>query len=125
MGHSTKGVDMKGLTAVIALLAVGTVILMGAAAASGSSTPTCFGEPATIVGAGTILGTPDDDVIIGSEGADVIDGSSGDDRICALDGVDRALGGPGDDLIDAGPGVTSPRAISEPLATLKPTAGVI
>lgn len=44
-----------------------------------------------VTGAGTITGTPGNDLILGSSGVDTIDGLSGDDCI---------LGGGGDDVID-------------------------
>jgi beta-glucosidase len=64
--------------------------------------PTCNGQTPTI------LGTPDDDVIDGtnqadviyaSGGNDVINGLNGDDVICGGSGDDEILGGNGNDLI--------------------------
>ena len=74
------------------LASVGAIGLFAASGASGENPLTCFGEPATIVGSGTISGTPGNDVIVGSNGNDVIDGLAGNDRICALDGIDLAIG---------------------------------
>ncbi|MEJ7810421.1 MAG: calcium-binding protein [Gemmatimonadaceae bacterium] len=65
---------------------------------------TCFGLPATITGAGTIVGTPGNDVILGSAGPDVINGLGGDDRICGLGGDDRLFGGDGNDRLHGGDG---------------------
>jgi Ca2+-binding RTX toxin-like protein len=75
--------------------------------ASKSSTPACFGMPATIVGTAgndVLRGTPGNDVIVGLAGHDVIDGRGGDDLICGGDGNDTILGAGGDDRLrgDAG-----------------------
>ncbi len=48
--------------------------------------PSCFGEPATLVGTpgrDTLIGTPAADVIVGRTGADIIKGRGGRDLICA------------------------------------------
>jgi hypothetical protein len=69
-----------------------------AAAGPSTSSPLCFGLPATIVGspgADTLTGTNGPDVIAGLGGRDVIDGRGGNDLIC---------GGPGPDFIKGGPG---------------------
>jgi Ca2+-binding RTX toxin-like protein len=65
----------------------------------------CDGQLATIVGAGTIVGTDGDDVIVGSDGPDAIDGLDGNDTICGLDGNDILDGGLGDDTLIGGPGI--------------------
>ncbi|NNF56576.1 MAG: ExeM/NucH family extracellular endonuclease [Acidimicrobiales bacterium] len=52
----------------------------------------------------TIVGTPGDDVIVGTNKADVIMGLGGDDVINGLNGKDVICGGPGDDEIDGGNG---------------------
>ena len=65
---------------------------------------TCFGEQATIVGSGLIVGTAGDDVIVGSAGADEIDALAGDDRICGLAGDDVVNSGLGDDKVSGGDG---------------------
>lgn len=74
--------------------------------------PTCHGLPATVTGAGQIVGTPRSDVIVGSSGDDVIDGGAGDDIICggsgedtvaqgsAVDGADSVDGQDGTDTVD-------------------------
>lgn len=74
-----------------ALLTLG----LPAVAAESTATSTCFGRPVTITGAGTINGTPGDDVIVGSAGDDVIDGLGGHDRICGLSGADTIAGASG------------------------------
>ncbi len=74
------------------------VVLAGEPAAA--TTPTCVGQPATIVGTqgdDTISGTAGDDVILGLGGNDVIRGLGGNDYICAGPGDDLANGGPGGD----------------------------
>lgn len=72
---------------------------------------TCEGKVATIVlpavaspweSTTPVVGTPGDDVIVGSEGRDTIDGGLGDDVICALAGADLLTGGPGNDRLFGG-----------------------
>jgi Ca2+-binding RTX toxin-like protein len=65
---------------------------------------TCGNVEATIVGAGTISGTPGNDVIVGSPGDDMIYAGQGNDLICADSGNDDITDGPGADLVFAGPG---------------------
>jgi Ca2+-binding RTX toxin-like protein len=48
---------------------------------------------------GTTIGTPGDDVILGSGAEDRIDGGAGDDVICGGAGHDVLIGGPGDDTL--------------------------
>jgi Ca2+-binding RTX toxin-like protein len=50
------------------------------------------------------IGTPNDDILVGTTGADFIDGLEGNDTITADAGDDTVLGGEGDDVIDAGDG---------------------
>jgi dipeptidyl aminopeptidase/acylaminoacyl peptidase len=57
--------------------------------------------PCSISGAGTIVGTPGDDVICGSPGDDTIVGGGGNDVIYADAGNDRVSGGPGNDTVFA------------------------
>ena len=76
------------------------LLAVEAPVADAGETPTCFGEPATIV-----VSEPGNDVV-GTEGADVmvvtdtefwtVQGLGGDDRICT-DG--QGMGGRGDDRI--------------------------
>lgn len=70
---------------------------------------TCDGKVATIVApsaAGTaspwVVGTPGDDVIVGTDGPDRIDGAGGNDTICSLDHSDQIIGGPGNDRLFGG-----------------------
>jgi Ca2+-binding RTX toxin-like protein len=80
---------------------------------SGGQTLTCLGADATVNGDpdgdGVVAGTPEGDVILGTEGDDTINAGGGDDRICGLggndtikgeDGYDRTDGGAGDDNCD-------------------------
>lgn len=65
-------------------------------------TPTCRGVAATIVGTpgdDTLTGTDGDDVIVGQGGADTINGGLGNDLICGGRGADTINGGDGDDEI--------------------------
>ena len=59
---------------------------------------TCRGLPVTI------MGTPQDDLIIGTDGDDVIAGLEGNDTIRAGPGNDVVCGGPGNDIINGGLG---------------------
>jgi predicted extracellular nuclease len=63
--------------------------------------PTCQGLPATIIG------TPGDDVLIGTNQADVIVAFGGNDTILAGNGDDVICAGYGDDTIDGGNGIDS------------------
>lgn len=102
---SSRGITgrRRPRTAAIGLLAV-VAAAAGVAQASAQELLTCFGQEATIVGAGAITGTPDSDVIVGSPDDDFIDGLGGNDRICSLDGADIVRGGLGNDMLDAGAG---------------------
>jgi Ca2+-binding RTX toxin-like protein len=86
---------------------VGLLLLSAAATPVSGATPTCAGEPATIVGTDTedtLNGTPGDDVIVGLGGADVIYGGAGNDLICGGPGDDIIHGGAGDDVLRGGRG---------------------
>lgn len=56
-------------------------------------------QPANVPYIGTINGTGNGDVIVGSTGADIINGNGGDDLICGDNGKDDINGGQGDDTI--------------------------
>jgi Ca2+-binding RTX toxin-like protein len=58
----------------------------------------------TVSGAGTLTGTPGNDLIIGSAGADTIDGQGGNDCILGGGGDDMLAGGDGNDVCLGGPG---------------------
>lgn len=74
-----------------------------------AGTPTCLGQPATIVGTDSddvLVGTPGADVIVGLAGSDTIDGAGGNDVLCAdsdepaqSSQVDRVSGGSGNDRL--------------------------
>jgi Tol biopolymer transport system component len=65
----------------------------------------CDWQPlCTIYGAGSIQGTPGDDIICGSEGGDQIFGNGGNDRILGLGGNDQIFGSYGNDRIFGGAG---------------------
>jgi Ca2+-binding RTX toxin-like protein len=83
-------------------LAAVTLVPLPAMAASSSSTPTCHGRPATLVGTDgpdDLVGTRGVDVIVARRGRDVIEGRGGDDVICGGSGQDRIVGGPGADVL--------------------------
>jgi Ca2+-binding RTX toxin-like protein len=93
----------------VLLIAGGAVIVLGAAVAiraSASQRPTCFGEPATIVGERYVIeGTPDADVIVDTEGDGLIEARGGADRVCvAAGGFHEVYGGTGNDRIAGGVG---------------------
>ncbi|HEY1479429.1 MAG TPA: hypothetical protein VGF46_05335 [Gaiellales bacterium] len=74
----------------------------GGGAGGSTSTLTCQGHKATIVGtakADKIKGTSHADVIVSLGGNDVIDGGGGNDIICAGAGNDHISGGAGNDRI--------------------------
>jgi VCBS repeat-containing protein len=85
------------LAVVLALGAVGAMAPANAAAPAAADLE-CFGVTATIVG------TPGDDVIRGTNGADVIVAGRGDDRIKGRGGDDLICGRSGDDEIRGGNG---------------------
>jgi Tol biopolymer transport system component len=65
----------------------------------------CDWQPlCTIYGAGTIVGTPGNDIICGSEGGDQIYGNGGNDRILGLGGNDQIFGAAGNDMLFGGAG---------------------
>ena len=97
--RSESNVRKTGIVTASLLLATPLTVVAGQATAT---TPTCFGQAATITGSGIIAGTPDDDVIVGSAEADLIDGAGGNDRICGLTGSDTVEGGLGDDKVNGG-----------------------
>ncbi|HYF26495.1 MAG TPA: calcium-binding protein [Baekduia sp.] len=91
------------------LLAVPVVALLGVgltlpATSVGGHEPTCAtalssGAYNVIHGAGAIVGTNGNDVIIGSAGADSVAAGNGDDVVCGLGGADSIDGGNGADLL--------------------------
>ncbi len=95
----------------LALLAIAAPALAWIAGPStAGAAATCRGQVATIVGTADddrLIGTPGADVIAGLGGDDRIRGGDGDDVICGGDGSDDLVGGRGDDWIDGGPGRAS------------------
>ncbi|WP_089718741.1 putative Ig domain-containing protein, partial [Candidatus Entotheonella palauensis] len=70
-----------------------------------SDVPTCFGQPATIVGTegdDTLIGTSGVDVIVGLGGNDFIKGRGSNDLLCGGDGDDELRGDSGEDQLDGG-----------------------
>src|SRR4030095_15126050 len=109
--RSQEGVGMRRIALVVAGALALAVTQLGGLAAAQDEAPLCGppGEevPATIVGAGTIVGTAGDDVIVGSDEDDTVLGLGGDDIICGEGGNDRVLGGDGNDVL-IGDGVEVP-----------------
>ncbi len=85
----------RALTSLSLVLLLGTLL---PAPVTAQTTPTCFGEPATIVG------TDARDVLEGTDGRDVIYSGRGDDEIRGFGGHDLLCGGPGNDLINGNDG---------------------
>ena len=82
-------------TGAVLSLAPGALAQVARAPQAAADGPTCFGQPATIVGEGYLVGTHGPDVIVATGTAEVHSGS-GDDLIC---GAALAYAGPGDDRI--------------------------
>ncbi len=76
----------------------------GTDASPTAAAPACFGKSATLSGRGRLIGTPRDDVIVGSNGADLIKGKGGDDLICSRGGADTVYSGSSRDQVRAGRG---------------------
>lgn len=63
---------------------------------------TCAGRPVTITdgaGAGEVIGTSGNDVIVTRGGRDVVKAMGGDDRVCSGAAADRVHGGKGQDVL--------------------------
>jgi Ca2+-binding RTX toxin-like protein len=96
---------MRTLSGVTALACGALLSLSVPATASAAAPPTCFGQPATIVGTtgdDTLSGTTGPDVIVGLSGNDTISGLDADDRLCGGTGADTLVGGDGDDHLSGG-----------------------
>ena len=103
--HRTRRTAISGLALALAVVlslgALGTMIPPSAAAPAAADSE-CFGKAATIVGTpgdDRIRGTNGDDVIVAGRGDDRINGRGGDDLICGRSGDDRIRGGGGDDRV--------------------------
>jgi len=72
----------------------------------GGDRPVCRGRTATIVATAGVRtnGTPQDDVIVGTDEKDRIKSGKGRDRVCGLAGKDRANTGGGKDVAAGGKG---------------------
>jgi Ca2+-binding RTX toxin-like protein len=91
-------------------LAIGAGALVAAPFAlsvpAANAAPTCFGQPATMVGTAgnnTMNGTAGVDVIMGMAGNDTINGLGGNDLLCGGKGTDTVNGGTGNDRLGGGP----------------------
>jgi Ca2+-binding RTX toxin-like protein len=84
---------------------------------SKAQVPTCFGQPATIVGTERVdilNGTEGADVIVGLGEADTIKGFGGDDLICGNAGDEWLVGGEGNDQVKGEEGDDSFPEYEEP-----------
>ena len=84
-------------------LALTLSLLAGPAGGAPGEPPTCFGEPATVVGTDgpdVLVGTSGRDVIWAGAGADEVRAREGDDLVCGGAGADRLHGGAGDDTLE-------------------------
>jgi len=98
-------------TSLTAALGLATVLTFtpSLSAPASADAPTCDGKAATIVVPSTtawpkpwVVGTPGDDVIVGTDETDRIDGGAGNDTICSLGSDDHVVGGAGDDRLFGG-----------------------
>ncbi len=92
MGSTGASVRIAGI--LIGLAAIALLL----APAGADASPTCGGLPPTIIG------TPANNVLTGTEGDDVVRAGSGNDTINTLGGNDVVCAGPGDDTTDSGDG---------------------
>src|ERR1044071_9277183 len=95
---------MRRITATVSLIALAPFGVVGLTEGPATAVETCDGKVPTIVvvpGEATV-GTPGDDVILGTYASDRIDGGAGNDTICGLGNADTLVGGPGDDRLFGG-----------------------
>ena len=118
MTPSRRIFGRAGLVLTMSLVAA---VAGSSASAVASTTYTCAGKLATIVGTDgpdVIQGTAGDDVIVGLRGNDTIYSNGGNDTICGDEGNDSLVpnensgtlllyGGPGGDTLNSGPGRNS------------------
>jgi Ca2+-binding RTX toxin-like protein len=88
----------KLTTVVLAALALCAGSALAGPGDLAATPPTCEGKRVTL------LGTPGDDVLMGTPGRDIVLAGDGDDVIAGLGDSDIACGGPGDDTILGGTG---------------------
>ncbi len=99
--RAASSMFVLALAVVLALGAVGAMAPTNAAAPAAADLE-CFGDTATIVGTpadDVIRGTNGPDVIVAGRGDDRINGRGGDDLICGRSGDDEIRGGNGDDRV--------------------------
>lgn len=90
-----------------ALVAAVLTVPLWSPIAEATHLPQCMGRtPTSGVSqrAGTIKGTPGDDVIVGTAGSDRINSGGGRDVVCGGAGDDVVTAGDGDDVVDGGAG---------------------
>ena len=93
------------VTGIVLAIILAGLLVVGSSAGAGSRT--CLDRTATIVGTpdnDVIYGTNGTDVIVGGRGTDQIHGLGGDDFICGEGGRDILTGGSGDDELSGGGG---------------------
>jgi Ca2+-binding RTX toxin-like protein len=74
--------------------------------------PTCEGKPVTLLGTpgdDILVGTPFRDIVLAGDGDDVVAGLGGSDIVCGGPDDDTILGGTGNDILYGGPGDDSLR----------------
>ncbi len=99
------GTDMKQNRLVLVLV-LGALAFSGLAAVAAPGAEAvlyCWGKPLTM-SAGLLMGTPGNDVMLGTADDDVMYGFGGHDTICGGTGDDIIYGGPGRDWLRGDPG---------------------
>lgn len=101
--RSSTGASMPATRVAAAFVFVFSLIVVPQAGVAGAQeTPTCAGEPATIVADGSairVYGTDGDDVIVGSPLAEVIWAGAGNDIVCDGGEADQIFGEAGNDTL--------------------------
>jgi Ca2+-binding RTX toxin-like protein len=92
---------LKPALAVLALV----IVLVPLTPAGATKVPRCHGRRATIAAAGTVTGTPGDDVIVTASGNDHVRTGGGNDLVCSGRGSDTIeMTGPGNVTVYGGQG---------------------